>query len=96
MDSCTWVVPHQQTSAQCEYGMQGIEPVRSDESDRDGWQERERESFQVKTFYYLLKGTIRGSPSKKKSGAHGVMVIVVGNGYGDTRSNPGRVWLHFT
>ena len=30
------------------------------------------------------------------SGAHGVMVIVVGNGHGDTSSNPGRDWLHFT
>ena len=28
--------------------------------------------------------------------AHGVMVIVVGNGHGDTSSNPGRGWLHFT
>ena len=28
-------------------------------------------------------------------GAHGVMVIVAGNGYGDTSSNPGRDWLHF-
>ena len=25
-------------------------------------------------------------------GAHGVMVIVVGNGHGDTSSNPGRDW----
>ena len=25
----------------------------------------------------------------------GVMVIVVGNGHGDTSSNPGRDWLHF-
>ena len=24
------------------------------------------------------------------------MVIVVGNGHGDTSSNPGRDWLHFT
>ena len=32
----------------------------------------------------------------KNGGARGVMVIVVGNGYGDTRSNPGRDWLHFT
>ena len=23
------------------------------------------------------------------------MVIVVGNGHGDTSSNPGRDWLHF-
>ena len=29
-------------------------------------------------------------------GARGVMVIVVGNRHGDTSSNPGRDWLHFT
>ena len=29
-------------------------------------------------------------------GARGVMVIVVGNGHGDTSSNPGRDWWHFT
>ena len=29
-------------------------------------------------------------------GAGGVIVIVVGNGHGDTSSNPGRDWLHFT
>ena len=28
--------------------------------------------------------------------ARGVMVIVVGNGYSDMSSNPGRDWLHFT
>ena len=28
--------------------------------------------------------------------ACGVIVIVVGNGHGDTSSNPGRDWLHFT
>ena len=33
---------------------------------------------------------------EKKRGACGVMVIVVGNGHGDTSSNPGRDWLHFT
>ena len=33
---------------------------------------------------------------KKLGGAHGVMVIVVGNGHGDTSSNLGRDWLHFT
>ena len=32
---------------------------------------------------------------KPNGGAHGVMVIVVGNGHGDTSSNPGRDWLHF-
>ena len=29
-------------------------------------------------------------------GVRGVMAIVVGNGHGDTSSNPGRDWLHFT
>ena len=29
-------------------------------------------------------------------GACSVMVIVVGNGHGDTSSNPGQDWLHFT
>ena len=29
-------------------------------------------------------------------GARGVVVIAVGNEYGDTSSNPGRDWLHFT
>ena len=28
--------------------------------------------------------------------ACGLMVIVLGIGHGDTRSNPGRDWLHFT
>ena len=28
--------------------------------------------------------------SRKKGGARSVMVIIVGNGHGDTRSNPGR------
>ena len=34
--------------------------------------------------------------NKLHRGARGVMVIVVGNGHGDTSSNPGRDWLHFT
>ena len=29
-------------------------------------------------------------------GTCGVMVIIVGNGHGDTSSNPGLDWLHFT
>ena len=29
-------------------------------------------------------------------GARGVMVIVIGNEHGDTSSNPGRDWIHFT
>ena len=41
---------------------------------------------------------VRSSPnsSQKLGGARGVMVIVLGNGHGDTSSNPGRDWLHFT
>ena len=34
--------------------------------------------------------------AKFNGGARGVMVIVVGNGHSDTRSNPWRDWLHFT
>ena len=34
--------------------------------------------------------------TKLAGGACSVMVIVVGNGYGDMSSNPGRDWLHFT
>ena len=34
--------------------------------------------------------------TKARGGARGVTVIVVGNGHGDTSSNPGRDWLHFT
>ena len=29
-------------------------------------------------------------------GARGVVVIAIGNEHGDTSSNPGRYWLHFT
>ena len=29
-------------------------------------------------------------------GARGVVVIAIGNDHGDTSSNPGRYWLHFT
>ena len=36
-------------------------------------------------------GGVRGV----NGGARGVMVIVVGNGHGDTSSDPGRDWLHF-
>ena len=32
----------------------------------------------------------------KSHRARGVVVIAVGNEHGDTSSNPGRYWLHFT
>ena len=45
----------------------------------------------------LLAPLIYGKYLKKTSTyLRGVMVIVVGNGHGDTSSNPGRDWLHFT
>ena len=34
--------------------------------------------------------------SKILNAYHGVVIIVVGKGHGDTSSNPGRDWLHFT
>ena len=43
-------------------------------------------------WYYEILGGARGV----SGGARGVMVIVVGIGHGDTSSNPGRDWLHFT
>ena len=39
---------------------------------------------------------LEGRNLSRYGGALGVMVIVVGNGHGDTSSNPGRDWLHFT
>ena len=33
---------------------------------------------------------------KAIEGARGVMAIVTGYGHGDTSSNPGPDWLHFT
>ena len=32
----------------------------------------------------------------QSGGARGAMVIVAGYGHGDTSSNPGPDWLHFT
>ena len=36
------------------------------------------------------------SLNKESGGARGVMVIVVGNGHGNTSSNPRRDRLHFS
>ena len=41
----------------------------------------------------LLEVTL---PIEFRRSARRVMVIVVGYGHGDTSSNPGRDWLHFT
>ena len=46
----------------------------------------------------LQRGHISTIPvtNLRNGGARGVVVIVVGNGHGNTSSNPGRYWLHFT
>ena len=44
----------------------------------------------------FLKEPEKNITKKKEGGSRGVMVIVVGNGHGDTSSNPRRDWLHFT
>ena len=54
--------------------------------------------------FFLYSNVREGCPkisgekllSESSGGARGVMVIVVGNGHGDTSSNPGRDKLHFT
>ena len=46
-----------------------------------------------------MQQTYRCAQKEDKStygGARCVMVIVLGNGHGDTSSNPVRDWLHFT
>ena len=42
------------------------------------------------------KGIYNRETISRQEGARGVMVIVVGNEHGDTSSNPGPDWLHFT
>ena len=43
-----------------------------------------------------LGQTTISSDKSTKGGACGVMVIAIGNGHGDTSSNPGQDWWHFT
>ena len=50
-------------------------------------------------YIHLLNTSITDRMYHKASffgGARGVIVVVVGNEHGDTSSNPGRDWLHFT
>ena len=47
------------------------------------------------TFRQIHLGKV-WTPLSLLGGAHGVMVIVIGNGHDDTSSNPGQDWLHFT
>ena len=46
---------------------------------------------ETERFMRTVKKSIKTALNKGRSGgAHGVMVIVVGNGHGDSSSNPGR------
>ena len=65
------------------------------------WTNTNRFHCSSKCFHRSLADWIKGKFKKKEKlifvgGARGAMVIVVGNGHGDTSSNPGRYWLHFT
>ena len=42
------------------------------------------------------KITVVNYNSNTAGGACGEMVIVIGNEHGDSSSNPGQEWLHFT
>ena len=58
-------------------------------------------SKSVSLFYLFIKGKLGGGARGgvcrgARGGVRGVLVIVVGHGHGDTSSNPGRDWLHFT
>ena len=55
----------------------------------------ESESYFISYVYFTIKISLYFSELSWTE-HYGVMVIVVGNGHGDTSSNPGRDWLHFT
>ena len=57
--------------------------------ERDGWREEESGNS-------VLSERLDDNDNNDHGGARGVMFIVVGNGHGDTGSNPTQDWLHFT
>ena len=50
----------------------------------------------ISALYYLATNGQAEKAIQLFGGAHGVIDIAVGKGHGDTSSNPGRDWLHFT
>ena len=54
--------------------------------------------FELQSRYYVhfRTNTLRKDMKPLITVARGVIVIVVRNEHGDTSSNPGRDWLHFT
>ena len=65
---------------------------------KKGWKKKKKEKVKTKERKKKKAKNIERKKDKKKErwGARGVMVIVLGNGHGDTSSNPRRDWLHFT
>ena len=48
----------------------------------------------IRSIYQKNENLVKSE--KEKTTFRGVMIIVIGNGHGDTSSNPGRDRLHFT
>ena len=66
--------------------------------------EKKLDGKYIRMLYTVLKNSSMKYPTKRQlyghlpllaGGSRGVMVIVVGNGHGDSSSNPGWEWLHF-
>ena len=53
-------------------------------------------SIYLSQFFFCTQRYVLGGACGVLGGARGVVVIAVGNEHGDTSSNPGRDWLHFT
>ena len=47
-------------------------------------------SLGISYMYHMTLKNLYNTKPKYRGGVRGVMVIVVGNGHGDTSSNPGR------
>ena len=76
----------------------GIESQKKNEDPTDN-SIIEIDKYSVKSKSKNNKLFGKGNPPgimQKIGGARGIMVIIVGNGHGDTSSNPGRDWLYFT
>ena len=65
------------------------------EREREREREREKERKREMNRHREIE-RYEQTDNEKRRGARGVMVIVEGNGHGDTSSNRGRNWLHFT
>ena len=62
------------------------------------WLEKKLDGNYTRMLWAILNKSWWHHPTKHQlyGGARGVVVIAVGNEHGDTSSNPGWDWLHFT